>query len=272
MLQSLGHTGVTHYIGCIGEDENGKILNQAASGAGVKTHYNISKKSGTGRCAVLVADRERSLVADLGAANDYDHAHFLSTEIQEVVANCDIYYSSSFFLTVSPQTSIQIGKYSLEHNKLFVINIAATFICSFFWEPLSEVVKYADIVIGNEDEAAAFAEKAGWDKSNLNETAIKLQALPTAGKPRTVIFTQGKNPTIVCRNGEIELIPVNKIDPSLIVDTNGAGDSFVAGLLTGLSLGYSLNESVLAGHYLASEVIQQDGATFPAKLSFAFPK
>jgi len=71
---------------------------------------------------------------------------------------------------------------------------------------------------------------------------------------------------------KLHLIPVQKIDPSLIVDTNGAGDSFVAGLLSGLALGHSLDDSVLAGHYIASEVIQQDGATFPSKFNFQFPK
>jgi adenosine kinase len=139
----------------------------------------------------------------------------------------------------------------------------------FFWDQLSSVVSYADYVIGNEDEAAAFAKKSGWNSEDLQETAKKLSTLPKEGKnPRTVIFTHGKEPTIVAQNGEVTLYPVLALDKEKIVDTNGAGDSFVGGLLAGLSMGKSLQKSIEAGHYSAREVIQQEGPQYPKECSF----
>ena len=73
--------------------------------------------------------------------------------------------------------------------------------------------------------------------------------------------------------------------PLVIVDTNGAGDSFVGGMsystsmttvstrfLTGflayLALGKSHEEAIQAGAYCAFECIQQSGCTFPDKPNF----
>jgi len=135
---------------------------------------------------------------------------------------------------------------------------------------MCDVLPYADIVIGNEDEAAAFAKKSKWE-CDLTETAQKLAALPKEGATsRTVIFTHGKEPTIVCSNGIISLCPVLPIDKSLIVDTNGAGDAFVGGFLAGLSLGHPIEKCVKAGQYAACEVIQQDGARYPDQCTFSW--
>jgi len=153
--------GRAHMIGCVGDDPNAEILRTSASTAGVQTHYNISNKNNpTGRCAVLVnEDKERSLVADLSAANDYDHQHFMSTEIQEIIQGVDIFYSAGFFLTVSPETQVEIGKYCLANGKVFAINLSAVFIMEYYWDALNSVLPYADYVLCNEDEAAAFAKK-----------------------------------------------------------------------------------------------------------------
>jgi adenosine kinase len=132
LLGHAGHKDVVFMAGSVGSDENGKILANSVKSAGVTPHYFTSQKHGTGRCGVLVVNKERSLVADLAAANDYEHSHFETSEIQEIVKSCDIFYSASFFLTVSPQTSVAIGKHCLENNKTFLINIAAPFICDFF--------------------------------------------------------------------------------------------------------------------------------------------
>jgi adenosine kinase len=260
--------GNTHYIGSVGNDDNGKLLASVAEKDGVKTHYYISQKNRTGRCAVLVKDRERSLIADLAAANDYNHTeHFTSDEIQALVKSAHIFYSAGFFLTVSPQTIVEVGKHVLanEDTKILAINLAAVFIINFFWDKLNDVLPYADYVIGNEDEAAAFAEKSGWPKEDLEGCASNLSKLDKKGKrPRTVIFTQGKNDTIVAIAGKVTRYPVPLVDSSLIVDTNGAGDAFVGGFLAGLAADKPLAVCVAAGQYCAGKIIQVEGTQFPA--------
>jgi len=262
-----------HMIGCVGDDENAQLLKTSAEAAGVKPHYNISNKgNSTGRCAVLVnSDKERSLVADLSAANDYDHGHFMSAEIQELVKEVDIFYSACFFLTVSPQTQIEIGKHCLATNKIFAINISAVFIVDFFWDQLNSVLPYADYVLCNEVEAAAFAKKSGWEEGNLEAAAENLSRLPKEGsRPRTVVFTNGPRPTIVALEGEAKVFPVPPIDQSKIVDTNGAGDAFVGGFLAGLALGKTLETAVLAGNTAGGIVIQREGPSYPETCDFVW--
>ena len=66
--------GGTAYVGCVGEDEFGNQLEVAAKGDGVNVQYMKQKEEPTGTCAVLVKDNERSLIANLAAANKYDKA------------------------------------------------------------------------------------------------------------------------------------------------------------------------------------------------------
>jgi len=262
--------GKAHYIGCVGADENASFLKKVAEEAGVKTHYNVSSKNPTGRAVVLVnEEKERSIIADLSAANDYDPEHFNTEAIQALIKEVDIFYSAGFFLTVSPETMVKMAKHSLENNKTYIMNLSAVFLINFFWDQMNTVLPYTDYVLCNEDEAAAFAEKSGWDKDDLSGTAAKLSVLPKEGSGlRTVVFTQGPRPTIVAKNGEVKLYPVPPVDKAKIVDTNGAGDAFVGGFLTGLALGKSIDTCVLAGNTAASLVIQNEGPVYPPSSDF----
>ena len=61
----------------------------------------------------------------------------------------------------------------------------------------------------------------------------------------------------------IELIPVAPIDPTTIVDTNGAGDSFVGGFFAQLAQNPDdLTTAVNKGNELAGKVIQKSGCIF----------
>jgi adenosine kinase len=114
------------------------------------------------------------------------------------------------------------------------MNISAPFLVDFFWDKMQAVIPYTDIIVANETEAAAYAKKAGWDEADLAGAAAKLAASPKMGsRLRTVIFTQGSKSTLVHHNCETKEYPVPAVPSEEIVDTNGAGDAFVGGLLAG---------------------------------------
>ena len=58
------------------------------------------------------------------------------------------------------------------------------------------------------------------------------------------------------------MVELEKIDKSKIVDTNGAGDSFVGAFLAAIVQGKSVVEAVKAGNQLAGVVITKSGCTF----------
>lgn len=57
--------------GAVGKDEFASLQEKVASKDGMRTHYLRVDGFPTGKCAVLVVDGERSLVASLGAAEQY---------------------------------------------------------------------------------------------------------------------------------------------------------------------------------------------------------
>lgn len=73
----------------------------------------------TGTCAVLIKDKERSLCANLAAANNYKKDHLDSVEIQDVVKAAKVYYISGFFMTVSPPSIMSVAKHSFENKKVW---------------------------------------------------------------------------------------------------------------------------------------------------------
>lgn len=82
-MLSSHNQGATTFMGSIGNDEHGRILKECAERDGVRTHYMVHDNTPTGTCAVCVIGDERSLVANLSAANKFHHNH-LENEISKV--------------------------------------------------------------------------------------------------------------------------------------------------------------------------------------------
>jgi len=95
--------------------------------------------------------------------------------------------------------------------------------------------------------------------------------LPKEGsKPRTVVITQGCDPTIVCIKGEVTTYPILQLPKHKLVDTNGAGDAYVGGFLSGLVHEKDMDYCCQAGAYAASVIVQRSGCTFPEKSRFTY--
>ncbi|XP_038264681.1 adenosine kinase isoform X6 [Dermochelys coriacea] len=119
-------------------------------------------------------------------------------------------------------------------------------------------------------EAASLAREQGFETEDIKEIAQKAQALPKVNpkRQRIVVFTQGKDDTIMATENEVTAFPVLDSDQSEIIDTNGAGDAFVGGFLSQLVYDRLLTECIRAGHYAASVIIKRSGCTFPEKPDF----
>ena len=141
-----------------------------------------------------------------------------------------------------------------------MLNLSAPFIPQFFGVQLQQIIPYCDIIIGNEDEAAAWAEATGFPDKDLGAIAKALANQPKANpaRPRTVIITHGAESTTVVTAGDAEpkVFPVHALTDAEIVDTNGAGDAFAGGFLGAYVAGKNLEECVEAGHKLGAMCVQ----------------
>lgn len=262
---------VATFFGCIGTDRFGQILQQKAQEAHVDAHYYQQSQEPTGTCAACITGENRSLVANLAAANCYSKEKHLDLDANwSLVEKARVYYIAGFFLTVSPDSILKVAKHATDNNKIFGLNLSAPFISQFFKEPLMKVMPYVDIIFGNETEAATFAQEQGFQTEDIEEIARKVQELPKVNKnrQRIVVFTQGKDDTVATVGDKVTRFPVLDIDQNDIVDTNGAGDAFVGGFLSELVQEKSLEQCIRAGHYAANVIIQRAGCTFPDKPDF----
>lgn len=155
---------VTVFFGAVGEDDYSKKLEKRARGDGVDVRYQKKAEFETGKCAVLITGKHRSLIADLGAANNFSEDHIHQKDNFQIVQNADFYYISGFFLTVSPPSIMTVAKIAQERNKPLIMNLSAPFISQFYKDPLMAVLPFVSILFGNELEAQAFA-KVKWTEN-----------------------------------------------------------------------------------------------------------
>jgi adenosine kinase len=166
-------------------------------------------------------------------------------------------------MLVCPPAIMELAKQAAEHNKPFVLSLSAPFIPQFFKEVVDASAPYWDYIIGNETEAAAYAESHGLPSKEPRDVVKHLANLPKENtkRKRIAIVTQGTDPTLVAIQGEddIKEFPVHAIEKEKINDTNGAGDAFAGGLLAGILQNKPLETSIDMGQWLARLSIQELG-------------
>ncbi len=113
---------------------------------------------------------------------------------------------------------------------------------------LSRAGEASDLIVGNDEE---FGFMAG----GIEKGFAKAKEL--AEKPgRIVIYKMGVKGAVTMMDGQeihTGIYPVTAVKP------NGAGDSFMAGLLASVAAGYSLEEAVMRGSACASIVVSKPG-------------
>lgn len=260
------------FMGCIGKDKFGEILETKAKDAGVLVSYQYHETVPTGTCAVVITDQgaNRSLCANLSAANHFSKEHINRSDNLSLIENAKYFYITSFFLTVSPPAIMQVAEHACENNKPFCMNLSAPFLSQFFKEPMMKAFPYVDILFGNEQEAEAFSKEQNLGTTDIAEIALCISKLPKENKSRSriVIITQGNDAVICAKDGEITKYPAIVIPAEEIVDTNGAGDAFVGGFLAQYVQEQPLDVCINCGIYAATEVIKQSGCSLPEKPAF----
>lgn len=261
---------VAIFMGSVGKDEYSSILEEKARSDGVNVRYQYTEAESTGTCAVLLTGNgsNRSLCANLAAANLFTKDHIEVPENRELIEKADFYYITGFFITVCPDAILQIAKHSCDKNKVFMMNLSAPFISQFFKEPLMKIMPYVDILFGNETEAQTFAKEQNLKEGSIPDIALQIAALSRENerKTRIVIITQGKDEVVLAQDGKISTFKTTILSAEKIVDTNGAGDAFVGGFLSQLLQGRPMDKCISCGIWAATEIIQQDGCALPVNL------
>jgi len=113
------------------------------------------------------------------------------------------------------------------------------------------------LLLGNLDEGR---EVLGWSVDPLADPALASTAILKRGLSRAVI-TLGADGVFFCEEGRHGLLPALPVER--VKDVTGAGDSFIAGLLSGLSRGLALPEAVGLAQRLAALTLQSEFTVSP---------
>lgn len=112
---------------------------------------------------------------------------------------------------------------------------------------LSRAGDESDLIVGNDEE---FGFMAGGIDKGLDK------ARELAARGKMVIYKMGHEGAVTLVDGQeirTGIYPVTAVKP------NGAGDSFMAGLLASIAAGHDLREAVLRGSACASMVVSSPG-------------
>jgi len=243
-------------VGLIGADAHGRVLVEKAQGDLVRTELLRPLASvRTGTCVCLIHGGHRSLVASPDAGNAYA-PHFIDASVVQAIRASTIVYITGFFLACCPRAVRCI----LDNcsGKQVMFNFSAGFVGASFAAFLREqVLARCTWVVGNVEEVAAF----------LGAGAVnQVQALRALAPGASIVITDGPRPVSYYdrRCDRTLCIPIPAIPEEEIVDTNGAGDAFVGGLLASfLDADYTAEGAVLSGSRVAAYVIRHSGIQLP---------
>ena len=252
-IAQSGGSGI--YVGKVADDEHGAFYRKGLVDAGLS--FDVapagSDAGPTGTSLILTTpDAERTMCTNLGVSTN------LSADDIDVeqLANSKYCYVEGYLW--DPETPRAACVKTMESAKKAGVKVSFTFSDPFlvgrYGDDFRTVVKdYCDVIFCNAEEAKMF-----FDKSSLEECGKAIQP-----QVELAFITDGKDGCLVVTPdgvGRVEGFSVNAID------TVGAGDAFAGGVLYGLTNGLTPQQSARWGNYLASRIVEVQGARLKASL------
>ena len=238
--------GFCGFQGAVGSDSGGACFEASLHQCGIASFVSAVKGS-TGKILALVAqDGQRTFCADLGVSGECRAMERLA------FSSSRMFFVTSITLCCGAPVSALAMKYleaCKKTGKTAAISLeSAPMVASHRKFLLSVVKKYAGVLFMNEEEASALLG-AGAER--------KLRFL----KPKMPVYLKrGAHGSKLFLHGRAQKIGAL---PARVTDTTGAGDAYAAGVLYGLTRGYTPLGSAKIGRMLATKVVKKVGAGIP---------
>lgn len=249
-------------LGTTGDDAYRQKIIDALKESGVNDLFSIDKENSTSRCGVAINDKERSLATQIKASNHLSQ-EFVNANMEKIMSH-DAIIIEGYFLVEQFEICKNLAKAFNEQGKPVLFTLSAFFLLQLHPEKMIEIANCSDLIFGNMEECEALAGKKCDD---YNET-LKLAFQKLSKRNRQLIITNGCKPTLVAKynydqdnfeyvfQGYPDLIKKEEI-----VDTNGAGDSFLGGYVCQWMKGKSIDACVKGGNAAAKYILRHVGCT-----------
>lgn len=247
-LQSFGID--THIISGIGDDKLGSDILKYLN----KTDLNIDSiqklDSNTGQVLVTL-DTSGSATYDIEFPAAWDSIQLQKEDIEKVSnSNVFVYGSLSSRNETSKQTLIELQKHS--NFKVFDVNLRPPFYNKIL---LKELLFSADLIKFNDEELEEICTLFSLNFENTIESQVK--AMIDYTKASKICVTRGAEGAVLFADNKFYY---NHGVPTVVVDTVGAGDSFLASLIYKLLINTPYQESIDFACKIGSIVAGKEGA------------
>ncbi len=233
--------GKSVFISKLGDDYNGKLYEEKTKEAGVHPFFKKCEKELTGNAFTFITpDYERTFATYLGASSYFNEEDIIESLIKETeIIHIEGYQLAHIY---SRKAMYRAAKIAKENNSLVSLDLSDAGLIRQNLPLFIDFIKeYVNIVFANEYESVALtgkkAEEALLEISKYCDiTAIKLGEKGSMIKIKDMIYE----------------IPSYKTN---IINTNGAGDMYSAGILYGIINNLDLEKAGKIASFAASLVV-----------------
>lgn len=248
----LNNLGIdVELVSKVGDDDDGEKLKEYIRSKGIKIEYiQTDKELPTSKVTIKLSENKNATYEICEpVAWDNIEPNSIILKLSEK-AGLIIFGTLASRNANSRNTLLQILKAS-KAIKLIDVNLRPPFDIP---EIVEQLLYAADIAKLNDDELCVIAR---WH-SYLSDEKTAIQWLTEKYNLKIVIVTKGEKGAVVFENGIFTEHPGYRVTP---VDTVGAGDSFLAGLISKLLSGCTIEESLDFACATGAYVAMHDGAT-----------
>jgi ribokinase len=216
----------TYMVGKVGNDYFGEVLKQNLTKYGVDTTYISTVSTNTG-IGVVNAIGDGSLVATIAKGANYSLTPNDIDQAETIIANSKVVILQLEVPTEVVEYTIKKAK---KYNCYVILNGAPAS------EISEEALKLVDCFVVNESEASFYAGK----EVSSYQDAEKVCELLHAKVGQHLIITLGAEGSLIFNGTEKLYIPPNQVK---VVETTGAGDSYIGAFAYGKISGMDLREA-----------------------------
>ena len=227
-------------VGVVGDDFQSKhfdLLSRHSKTTNSLTQLNGSTFCWGGKYKDDFSSRE-TLYVDPGVSESY------LPDLSQHSKNCP------FLLLGNTAPHLQIELLNQMETKPFILLDTFKLYIDIANKDLKDLVRRVDLFCINFNEARALSGMDGADFKKMSEAILNLG-------PKSLIIKDGKNGSYFFNSSEsfsIKAFPVNNV-----VDTTGAGDAYIGGILMGKMNGMNMIDSMRMGAVTASFCIEGVG-------------
>lgn len=235
--------GNVSMLGKVGKDSMGEELLNSMKNSGVDISNIERSDAFTGIAQITLEEiGENRIIVVPGANYDVDKK-YINTHL-DAIENCDL-------LVAQLEIPLETVKYAFEiakkAGKTTILNPAPAVQLD------EEIIKNSDYIIPNETELEVLTGISTDTMDGVEKAANTLLDKGVKG----LIVTLGSKGALYISKNEKKLVPAHKVKA---VDTTAAGDSFIGGLVRGMSEENSLEDSIALGTKVAAIAVTRLGA------------